>query len=245
MLKRSYIYVFSIISLFIIYVILSNIVDNEILLPKIHLIIDYFKNLKLSVLLKHTSSTLFKALSSYLFSLIFALIIAIIASFKKINLIINPYISILRTIPTISIILIALIWLGNEKAIYIIPFLVIFPILYETIYFHINNLDPKLKQVCDVYQFNSNKKIKYLYFYSLLEGLMLSFKQTFGLCFKIIVMAEVIAQANMGIGAKIQNEKINLDMSGVFSWTIILIILILIIDFILDFGSRRLIKWKC
>lgn len=244
MIKKNYLYVLSLFVLLIIYILVSNLVDNVILLPKIKDILLYFKNLELTVILKQTSHTLFKAFISYTFSLIFALIIAVIACYKDMNLLIKPYISILRTIPTISIILIALIWLGNEKAIYLIPFLVIFPLLYETIYFYIKNVDPKLTQVCDVYQFTISKKIKYLYFYSLLEGLILSFKQTFGLCFKIIVMAEVIGQASIGIGAKIQNEKININMPGVFAWTIILIILILLIDYLLDFLTKKIIKWK-
>lgn len=244
MLKRSYLYLLSIIVLIIIYTIASNIVDNVILLPKLNYIYSYIRSLKFSELFKHTSSTLLKTIFSFTLSLVFALILAIIASIRNFNTFIKPYISILRTIPTISIILIALIWLGNEKAIYLIPFLVIFPILYETIYFQIKNVDQNLKQVCEVYDFTLSNKIKYLYFYSLLEGLIMSIKQTFGLCFKIIVMAEVIAQSEVGIGAKIQNEKINLEMAGVFAWTIILIITMLLIDLLLDYITKRIIKWK-
>lgn len=245
MKKSSYLYLISLIFLLIIYYFLSLIVNNEVLLPSIRQIGNYFYHIKLNEFIINVSHTLLKALSSYLISMILAFMLAFIARYKKIYTFINPYISIFKTIPTISIILIVIVWLGNEKAIYVIPFLVIFPLLYETIFYHIKNVDVKLKAVSEVYRFNTTQKLKYLYYYPILEGLMLSFKQTFGLCLKIIVMAEVLAQGEFGIGAKIQNERINIEMSGVFAWTIILIVIILVIDFVLDTVTKRVIKWKC
>jgi NitT/TauT family transport system permease protein len=245
MKKSSCLYLISLISLLISYYFLSLIVNNEVLLPTIRQLGNYFYQIEFNEFLKNVSHTLLKALSSYLISMILAFILAIIARYKKLYLFINPYISILKTIPTISIILIVIVWLGNELAIYLIPFLVIFPLLYETIFYQLKNVDVKLIAVTNVYRFSLKQKLKYLYFYPLLEGLMLSFKQTFGLCLKIIVMAEVLAQGEFGIGAKIQNERINIEMSGVFAWTIILIVIILVIDFVLDTVTKRVIKWKC
>ncbi|HEY8364565.1 MAG TPA: hypothetical protein VIK84_03250, partial [Haloplasmataceae bacterium] len=216
MVKKGCRYLFSILSIILIYYVVSHIVNNQFILPKYGLIYDYFKNVNGKDIFINTFATVKKAIYSYLFSMTLALIIAIISSKPTIYLLINPYISILKTLPTISIILLAIIWLGTEKALYLIPLLVVFPILYEKFVYEIRNIDPHLREVSEVYKFSVVDKIKYLYFYPLLEGLILSLKQTFGLCFKIIVMAEVIAHANLGLGARIQNEKTNLEMPGVF-----------------------------
>ncbi len=241
---KKYKYFLSIFLLMSIYYLISHKVDNEMILPRFSQILNYFKNLNLKDLFKNISYTIFKAITSYLISLIIAFVLAIIAFYRRGYQIIQPLMSILKSIPTISIILISLIWLGKEKSIYIIAILVILPILYEMFYFQIKNVNSELIEVCNVYQFSWFKKIKYLYFYQILEGLMLTLKQTFGLCFKIIVMAEVIGQAKYGIGARIQNEKINLEIAGVFSWTIILILLVLSIDLIINYSSKHVIKWK-
>ncbi|QVK18723.1 ABC transporter permease subunit [Mycoplasmatota bacterium] len=245
MKKLNWYYGLAIVILTVVYVILSEKVDNEMILPKLGLIFNYFKNLDFTVFVTHTGATVLKVVISYLLSLTLALLLAIIAYYRKFFRMINPYISILKTLPTISIILIALIWLGNEKSIYLIANLVILPILYETFFYHLKNIDPKLVDVSKIYQFNFRKKLRFLYYYPLLEGLMVSLKQTFGLCFKVIVMAEVIGQSQSGIGAQIQNEKVNLEMVGVFSWTIILIIFVLMIDFALDYIAKKIIRWKC
>jgi len=245
MKKKNFYFGFAIILITLIYIILSENIENEMILPKINLIGDYFQNLEVKVFITHTTATISKVIISYAIALLIALFLSILANYRNIHLMINPYISIIKTVPTISIILIAFMWLGNEKSIYLIPFLVVVPILYETFYYHIRNIDPRLIEVCQVYQFNYIKKVRFLYFYPLLEALMLSLKQTFGYCFKVVVMAEVIGEAHSGIGSIIQNEKRNLEMPGVFSWTIILIILVLLIDLVLNYSTKKVIRWKC
>ncbi len=229
----------------LLYLFVSHNVNNEIILPKFNSIILYLKSLSKITLFENITSTVVKSVTSYLISFIVALLLAITAFYNKFYRLINPFISILKSLPTISIILIAFISLGNEKAIYIIPIIVIIPILYETFMFHLKNIDKNLIEVCKIYQFSFLKRVRYLYFYPLLEGFMLSLKQTFGLCFKVIVMAEVIGQAQYGIGAMMQNEKANYEMQGVFAWTIILIIIVLLVDLGLDLSNKKVIKWKC
>ncbi len=245
MCKKIIYYLLSLLSIIILYHMLSITVNNEMILPKLSLIVNYIIKIKSGVFLTYSLKTISKTIVCFVFSLLVSLILAVIAYNKGLSRIINPYMSILKTIPTISIILMAIIWLGNEKAIYLIPVLVIIPLLYESFIHHLKNIDPKLVEVCVIYKFNLMKKIRYLYFYHLLEGFILSLKQTIGLCFKIIVMAEVIGQAQIGIGAIMQNEKVNLNMSGVFAWTVILIIYVLIIDLIIDVTAKKVIKWKC
>lgn len=244
MIKKYNYYFLSLLILLLSYYLLSHKIDNEMILPRLNLIFNYFKNLSFRDLLENISYTFIKAITSYLISLVLAFALAIISFYRKSYRIIRPLMSILKSLPTISIILISLIWLGKEKSIYIIAILVILPILYEMFYFQIKNVNQELLEVCIVYQFNWLKKIKYLYCFQILEGFMLTLKQTFGLCFKIIVMAEVIGQAKYGIGAKIQNEKINLEIAGVFSWTIILVLLVLVIDYLINHSSKYIIKWK-
>jgi NitT/TauT family transport system permease protein len=206
--------------------------------------VDYFKTLKFKTIFDHAIVTICRTLLSYLISVGFALAIAIAANYKKADHYINPVISILKTIPTISIMIIALIWLGRNESVLLISFLVVFPILYEMFYHHIKHIDKNLLEVCVVYQFSYTMRVKYLYFYNVLESFFISLKQTFGLSFKIMVMSEVIGQTSKGIGMKIYNEKVNLNMAGVFAWTIILVIIVLLIDFLIEKCSKRVLKWR-
>lgn len=227
------------------YVLGSVIVDNEVIIPSLTSIFNYIKSIKRDTLLISVGNTLGKTMITYSLSIIISLTLAIIATKEKRRLMIKPWMSIMKTIPTIAILLILIIAIGNERTVYVLPSLVIIPILYENFLDQIINVDKKFREVAIVYHFDVKKKIKYLYYYPLLERFMLSLKQTFGLCLKVIVMAEVIAQVKHGIGVMMRRENLNIETSGVFAWTLILIIIIVFADYLLELSSKKLLKWKC
>ena len=68
-------------------------------------------------------------------------------------------------------------------------------------------------------------KIPLLYSY-----LIASFSSGIGLAFKVGVMAEILGQVNNGIGKKLQWSYLNIDMIGVFAWTLWLILLLLVLE---------------
>lgn len=227
------------------YVIGSVIIDNEVILPRLTSIFKYIKGIKGRTLLINVGNTIGKTILTYLLSVVISLILAVIATNEKRRLIIKPWMSIIKTVPTIAILLILIIAIGNEKTVYVLPSLVIMPVLYENFLDQMINVDQKYREVATVYRFDLKKKLKYLYYYPLLERLLFSLKQTFGLCLKVIVMAEVIAQVKQGIGVMMRKENLNIETSGVFAWTLILIIIIIIIDYLLEFSTKKLLKWKC
>ena len=243
-IKRKILFILAMFFIIFGYYLLSEIKNNQLIYPKIPTIIDYFRSLSFATIVTHVSATVYKTIYGYLLALISSIILAIATKHFKLDKFIMPFISILKTVPTISVIIIAYIWFGRERSVYFVLFLVIFPILYETFYHHLKYVNQSLLEVCQVYQFSLIKKIRYFYFYHLLEGFLLSFKQTFGLCFKIMVMAEVIGQVRVGIGAQIVNENINFVMEGIFAWTIILVTIVVCIDYSIDGLKKVVLKWK-
>ena len=55
-------------------------------------------------------------------------------------------------------------------------------------------------------------------------------------------MAEVMAQSRIGIGQALNYEKTYLNMAGVFVWTIILILIVMIFDFLISMIMKFLLK---
>ncbi|ERJ11102.1 ABC transporter permease [Haloplasma contractile] len=225
--------------------IISKIVNIDYILPSPVQVLDYFnKEITLVDASKQVGMTLFRVTIGYSVALLFALVLSILATIHQVfEKSVNQIVIISKTLPTISIILIALIWLGRSKATFLIAILVVFPLLYEVFYNSIKNIDPKLVDVSHIYQFNFRKRLKYLYIPSVIMNFTLSLKQTFGLCFKVMVMAEVLGQAQAGIGSEIYEAKLYLEMAGVFSWTIILIFIVLLIDYLIISLIKTRKKW--
>ena len=226
------------------YEMMSRTSDNPLILPGLMRISKHLIHLPLLDVLLAVSTTIIRTLSSYIISIIVALMFAVIANIKEFDKVIKPIIGFFRTIPTISVMIIILIWFKQQQAMFIIGFLIVLPILFEVFYHSIKNVDPQLKEVSKVYRFSKVKQIKYIYYYSIIENFFMSLKQSFGLAFKVMVMSEVIGQARHGIGAEINASRINIEMEGVIIWTVILIVIVLLLERMLKQVSKLIIKWK-
>ncbi|GAA0181861.1 ABC transporter permease subunit [Clostridium sediminicola] len=180
-------------------------------------------------------STIFRTLLSFFLSLILALSFGILSSvYKRIYLIINPIVSIIRSTPTMAIILLALIWLGGEKSPIFIGFIVVFPILYSNVMEGFKNVDVKLIEMAQIYEVSNNHIIRNIYIPSIRNYLFAGINAALGLNFKVMISAEVMGQPSYAMGTNLFIEKINLEMSGVFAWAIILIVIATFFDFLIS-----------
>jgi NitT/TauT family transport system permease protein len=223
---------------------MSKVGNNPLILPDLKRLWQYFRLLGMKEVWLAISKTGVRTIVGYSLSIIIALLLAIIAQIKSFGKVIMPSISFFRSIPTISVMVIILLWFQQHQAMFIIGFLIVFPILFEVFYQGIQHVDPHLLEVATVYRFSWIKKIKMIYYYQMIEDFFMSVKQTLGLAFKVMVMAEVIGQARVGIGAKINHARINLEMEGIMIWTIILIVMVLLLEFILTKLVNKLLKWR-
>ncbi|WP_461206751.1 ABC transporter permease [Clostridium sp. DL1XJH146] len=176
-------------------------------------------------------STLKRTFISFFLSLFFALIFGTLSGlFKNLFHIIEPIISIIRSTPTMAIIILALIWLGGERAPVLIGFIVVFPILYSSVYRGIVQTDEKLIQMAESYDVKKIVILKDIYIPSIKSYLLAGINAALGLCFKVMISAEVLGQPKYAMGTSLYMQKINLDMAGVFAWSIILIVIAVIFD---------------
>ncbi|HHU21576.1 MAG TPA: ABC transporter permease subunit [Acholeplasma sp.] len=240
--NRKYLYY----SLGILFVILvwfigSIIVNSEIVLPKISLVLKtigelFTKGETYLIILR----TFLDILLVTFLTLILALIFAILAlKFEGFKYFFSPIVTLLKSIPVVAVIILFLLMVGQTFTPYIITFLVIFPILYEGIYSSIDSID---KYIVDDVKTISNLNylvVKDIYYPLSIPKILVSLLQSFGLGFKVIVMAQMIAQTKGTIGYQIGIQNTYLETKGVFAWTIILIVLVLIIDSVLHLVLKK------
>lgn len=243
-MKKSFKFVIVLVILLTIYQLLAIKMNNQLIFPHLSSIWTYIRGLDFAAVSQTIGKTFFRTVISFLFAVIVSLLLAVIAQNKYLNGFVSQTVSILRTMPTIAIIILILIWFKSQVATFIISFLVVFPLLYEGFVFGLAHVDQKLLEVSRVYRFTTWQNIKYIYFYQMIEQFLLQVKQSFGLAFKIMVMAEVIGQVHQGIGAEINRARMNIEMEGIIVWTAILIILVLLLEWILEMSSKKLLKWK-
>lgn len=185
---------------------------------------------------QETYRILFTSLSRLLLSLLLATGLGMFFGlFSAINdqveAFFKPIIVAIRTLPVISIIVVILIIFGNVITLYIISLLLLFPIIYQAELDGIRNIDSLLIDVLKLETNDINKDVvKHVYFPLSIPFLRTALIDAVGLGFKVLVVAEYIAQTQTSIGREIYMSKVNLDFTSVFAWTLMLLVFVLVIE---------------
>lgn len=243
-MKDKKLIIISLIIIIFIWILLANIIDNSIYLPKLTEVFKELINIaKEKSFLRSLISSLVRGGVSFLIAIMFAVILGIISSFNKIFYnFFYPINSVLKSIPTIAFILIALIWLNKNYAPYLIGVIIAFPILYESTLNSILNSNEDLSEMLDSFKVNYMDKLYNLHIQSILISITQIATSTFSLVLKVVIAGEVFGQPTFGIGTAIQGAKINFNTAGIFAWIIIVAILCFLSDKIINFLGKRLLK---
>lgn len=228
------------------WILLSNIVDNEVIFPTIKsTVISLIQLIKSPNFFIIIGYSIIRSLVGFFISLLLAIIIGIFSSLSKIiyNLMV-PIINFLTSVPTIAIIILALIWLNNEMVPIFIGFIMVFPILYETVLKGISNIDKNIMAMAEIYKVDKMTIVNDIYIPSIFLNLSLIFTSTLGINLKMVIAGEVLSQPKYAIGSNLQLQKIYLNTSGVFAWIIIILLIAKIFEYIMKGIKYLCIKSK-
>lgn len=177
------------------------------------------------------SSTIVRVLEAMLISFVIGGILGFLAGyFKYVRYFVDPILSILRTIPLASIILIILLILSRSQTPVLITCLVIIPLVYEGFKEGIMAIQTDLM---DVWKLDSkmNAQIFFRVVVPLTSPHIVSaLFQSLGLAFKVMVMSEYLAYIDNSIGKELVSAGRNLESDYLFAWTLILVIIVIIIE---------------
>ena len=237
MKKRSWITIGIVI---IFWIIAGEMVDNSIKLPRFFDVVIYMKNLLFDM--KFYKAFAFTFMRS-MFGLIFALIVAIIFGLfsglnRKFEEYFEPIYTVLKSIPNVSYILIVLIWTNSAFATCAISFMVMFPMAYANVYNGMKNIDKEYLDVLRLYSPNKIYSIFHVYLPLIQSYIFASISNGIGLTFKVGIMAEILGSVSPGLGRQFQLCRINVDMVGVFAWTIWLIVFLIGFESILKYIQK-------
>lgn len=151
-------------------------------------------------------------------------------AFPALEALFEPALSVMKSIPVASFVVLLLIWQGAENLSVWISFFVVFPNACISTKNGFKAVDPRLLEMADVFRIGGGKRLLYIYRPSLMRFLSSGMEICVGMAFKSGVAAEVIGVPDLSIGERIYISKIYLDTPGLFAWTIVLIVLSFLIE---------------
>ncbi len=239
------IYFLSIFLLALVIQCMSMGVNNEILLPSIFQIVKtFFSLLGTSKTYVFIGNTLKDLLISLSISFVIGMVLGIFAGiFPYVRLFLKPWITILRSIPLASSLVIIMILAGLSKTPYYVCCFMLVPIFYEGFCQGIVNLESKYM---DIWKLNSNISLKVIikvHIPLILSFIKTSFIQAVGMGIKVIIMAEYLAGIKNTLGSAILPAANMLDYSSVYAYSILMIIIVLILEFLPN-GIGKIYLWS-
>jgi NitT/TauT family transport system permease protein len=236
--------ILGVVFIFLLWELLSLISQNDFIVPSIS---NTMKALGEILTIGDTYnilfSTILRLLSSITICFILALTLAVFSNInERVKYFLKPLISLLKTLPVATIIIMLLVMIGRSIAPYFIVGLVVLPLIYEIV---LNALEAIDKDIIDEVKMVSSGKdftvLKRIYLPLITPYLLTSLIQAFGLGLKVLVMAEFIAETKNSIGEVIRFYKNEALTEYVFAWTIILVLFILLIDLLLHYIKKKIL----
>lgn len=175
--------------------------------------------------------TFIRISSGFILAMILGVSMAVIA-WKSILIreVLGVPMSIIKSVPVASFIIIALIWITSKNLSIFISFLMVLPIFYTNTLKGIEYVDRQLLQMSEVFKVGVIKKIRYIYIPQIMPYFISSATMSLGLCWKSGIAAEVIGIPTGSIGEQLYQSKIFLNTSELFAWTIVIIIISVIFE---------------
>ncbi len=155
-----------------------------------------------------------------------------------------PVITVIRSTPVVSIIILAYLWIGRDHIPVFISVLMVLPVVWGNLHEALTVVDRDLLEMAKAYRFSPIKKIKRIYLPSVMPAFMASTRSSIGLAWKAGVAAEVLTVPMLSIGRMLYDAKLYLETTDLFAWTLAVVMLslifeLLIVSFLKLIGKRH------
>ena len=190
----------------------------------------------------------YSMLLSTIFRIIVALIISNMISFgiiflydinKNFIYLFQPILTMMKSIPVIIITLFIWLLIDIKFGIYIVTLLIAIPLIVEGLKNGLDDIDESINEILRI-----EPKRTIIIFWRIKipiikNYILLTFIQTLGLSFKVMIMSEFIFQIKDSIGKELMYYKNYLEMSKLISWGIIIVVLVTIIEMVINKTKQK------
>lgn len=177
--------------------------------------------------------------AGFVVGMLLGIFLAMLSAKKKwLEEVLEPVMTLLKTVPVASFVVLFLIWWKSAFLAVAISFCVTFPQLYMNTLSGIKSTDRQLLEMAQVFGVSGKDQFFYIFRPALKPFWDSAICMAAGMSWKAGVAAEVIGLPNYAIGERLYMSKIHLDTAGVLAWTVVVILL--------SVGFERLVKgiWK-
>lgn len=221
---------------------LTWVVRREILLPAPETVLaGVFRLLREGALFPQVGATLLRGGGGFSLSLALGLLCgAAMGRSPRVHRFLSPLIVTIRSVPVLSLILLAIIWFQTDLVPVFICFLVAFPLITGSVAAGVRQIDPELLEMARIYRKTPREIFWGVSLPSLLPYVSSGISSGLGLTWKSVVAAEILSMPSRGMGTAMQDAQLQLDTPLLFSWTLLVLLLAGAFDLLFLLAERAL-----
>lgn len=189
--------------------------------------------------------TLLKTLWAFLISFVLAGFCAALGRIlKNFDMFLKPIIAVLRTLPTMAVLVLILFYADKITAPVIVAVLVLFPMIYAQFNVAFNRIDADIVAAVKVFNLTRRQKLFKVYLPMIAPSVLSSTGSNISFGIKLIISAEVMAYSYTSIGGMMQYAAGTLfDIPRLAALTLVAIILGLMVELVFYFALKFAFKW--
>lgn len=169
---------------------------------------------------------------------------ALSAYCESIGAFLHPFFTLIKSVPVVSIILLSLIWFKAPFVPSFVVFLAVFPSAVDNTAAGVKNIDKKLLDMASVYKVSPANRIFLIFLPSIQPFLFAALRTGVGIGLKATVVAELVVQPAISIGAELQKARVYLDTDVVLAWTFFIVICGYIAERLVTSIEKRALFWR-
>ena len=150
--------------------------------------------------------------------------------YEWLNALFSPILSLIRSMPVASFIILAVLWMGRDRVPVFIVVLMALPVVWSNVAAGIHTTDPALLEMARAYRFPELQRLRRVWLPSVMPQFLSACRTALGLAWKAGVAAEVLTVPAKSIGRMLYTSKLNLEVEELFAWTAVVVVLSLIIE---------------
>ena len=168
--------------------------------------------------------------------LVLGVLLAVAAGWLRVlEILLWPYVTVIKSVPVASFIIICLIWLNTSQLAVFISFLMVFPAIYSNTLQGIRSADPALLEMARLYRVPFSRRLGYIYVPQVKPFLLSGCSVALGMSWKSGVAAEVIGVVGGSIGERLYEAKVYFQMTDLLAWTVVIVVC--------SVGFEKLVLW--
>lgn len=156
----------------------------------------------------------------------------------------RPVVAVFRTLPTMAVLLLILVWASPVSAPVIVTVLVLFPVIYSQLTSAVSGVDAGLLEMAKAYRLTFRQKLTGIYVPHVAPLALAQTGTNLSFGIKLTVSAEVMAHTYVALGGLMSESQLYYDMPQLAALTVCAVLAGLIVEFIFRTAAKYAFPWR-